>query len=253
MQEEYEGELNIVFVEVQNSSSDEIEQMALAKKWFGTSAMWTRERPVLTGARSIPNFVLLSADGEVALMGHPLSMHKDIEEHVAQSKRSRTRPPADLPKPLSGAWKNLAKGKIADAIAGATQVVERPPSTDTEAVVAAANALVDQARALARQRLQRAQRAVEEGAYAYASDLASQLVEDVDGREQQAARDLLARLDGDELAAEVRAESALAKIERRLYAKGGDAATGRRLASFAEHHDGTKAAERARRLAALIE
>ena len=32
--------------------------------------MWTTERPVVTGARGIPNFVLLSSDGEVVLKGN---------------------------------------------------------------------------------------------------------------------------------------------------------------------------------------
>lgn len=253
MQQEYEGELNIVFVEVQGSSDDDIERMALDKKWFGTSAIWTRERPLITGATGIPNFVLLSADGEIALMGHPLAMHKEIEDHIAQNKRARTRPPADLPKELSAAWKNLAKGRIAAAIAAATQIVERPPLSDGDAVVAAAQTFIDRARAIARQRLQRIEGAIEEGAFAAATDLARQLVKDVDGDDLQAAQALLARLTGEDLAAEVRAEDALARIERRLYEKGGDKATSRSLARLAEKYEGTKAGARASRLAKLID
>lgn len=253
MQQEYEGELNIVFVEVQRSSTDDIERLALKNKWFGTSAMWTEERPVITGATGIPNFVLLSAEGDVALMGHPMAMHKQIEDHIAQSKRARARPPADLPKELAAAWKNLANGKIAAAIAAATQIVERPPLSDGDPIVAAAQTFIDRARAVARQRLQRVESAIEDGAFAAATDLARQLVKDVDGEDLQAAQALLARLTGEELAAEVRAEDALVKIERRLYEKGGDKATSRRLAKLAEQHQGTKAAARASRLATLID
>jgi hypothetical protein len=252
MQEEYEGDLNIVFVEVQGSSADEIEKLALAKKWLGTSAMWTSERPMITGARGIPNCVLLSADGEVVAMGHPGAMHQDIEEHVKQSRRARSRAPDELPKELSGAWKELAKGRIAAAVEAAQRVLERPPSSDGDAVVEAAQAFIDSARNEGKRRLTRIDNAIDEGAYESAATEARALIKDLDGIELvDDAKTLLARLEGDEMAGEVAAERDLAKIERRLFSKGPDNGTARALSKLAEKHAGTKAAERAQRWAAL--
>ena len=115
MQEQYGDDLNIVLVEVQGATAEKVEKFALDHEWFGTSAMWTVERPFNTGARGIPNCVLLSPDGEVVLKGHPVSLHAEIEDHIATAKRTRTKLPAGMPKDLSSAWKAFAKGKLDDA------------------------------------------------------------------------------------------------------------------------------------------
>ena len=81
--EDYKDEVTVIFVESQGLSLDEADAFAFGKNWMGTHAMWTTERPFDTGARGLPNFALLSNQGEVLLKGHPLSMKKRIEEDIA--------------------------------------------------------------------------------------------------------------------------------------------------------------------------
>jgi hypothetical protein len=241
-----------VFVEVQNSSAEDIEKLAVERKWLGTRAMWTRERPMLTGARGIPNCVLLSAAGEVVAMGHPEAMHQDIEEHIQQSRRARSKSPAGLPKELAGAWKELVKGRIAAATSAAQRIVEQPPITGGDAVVAAAHELIADARRQGERRVARIKNAIDEGSFESALADAKALVKDLEGcREQGDAQALLARLEGAELAGELQAERALARVERQMFSKGLEKAIARQLAKLAEKHAGTKAAERAQRWAAL--
>ena len=105
MQAEYGDKLNTIFVESQGHTMDEVRKLALKKKWFGTSAMWTKERPVITGSSGLPNFVMLSPEGEVVLMGHPISMHQQVEEYLHGLKRSRNRTREGLHKDLKGVYK----------------------------------------------------------------------------------------------------------------------------------------------------
>lgn len=249
MQAEYGDALNTVFVEVQGASADDVEKFALEKKWLGTDAMWTTERPLITGASGIPNCVLLSSEGEVVLMGHPMALHKQIEEHIAQSGK-RADAPADLPRELSTAWKSYARGKLGDAILAAEAVVAR--SADDVELATAAEKLAGLARQAADARLQRIDRLIEEGAYERADDLASDLAKDLGRADTQRVQERIDRLASQELADEVAAEKAFRKIEAKLYADGPDDAAARRLEKLVKKHAGTKAAARAEHLLGLM-
>ena len=123
MQTENPDLLNTVFVESQGHTLDDVTKLSLEKGWFGSSAMWTTERPMVTGARGIPNFVLLSPEGEVVMMGNPMAMHGEIEEYLENFKRQRGRAPDSLPKDLRKAHKALSKGDYADALGRGTRAV----------------------------------------------------------------------------------------------------------------------------------
>ena len=83
MSEEYGDAVNVLFVEVQGADDAKVERFALEKKWLGTHAMWTTERPLNVGLRGIPNFALLDSSGEVILKGYSTKLHSQIEELVA--------------------------------------------------------------------------------------------------------------------------------------------------------------------------
>jgi hypothetical protein len=248
-QAEHGDDIQVVFVECQGAKLDEVEAFALDHKWFGTSAVWTLERPVTNDARGLPNCIVLDADGQVVAMGDPHALHKDIEELIKSTKRSRGRLPDGMPKELTAAWKAFAKGDYGTALAE-TQALSK--AGGQEALAEAAGELADRVLAEAKARVDRAVRMVEEGCFSAAHDAAKELLPNLGQLDEaERAKELLARLTGDELAAEVEAEKALAKLEKPLYEKGLDKGIAKRLEKVAEKHAGTKAGERAQRLAKL--
>jgi hypothetical protein len=250
MQAEYGDNLNTIFVESQGHTMDDVRKLALEKKWFGTNAMWTKERPVRTDARGIPNFVLLSPEGEVVLMGHPGSMHKQIEDYI-KSLRRGSKPPKDLHKDLKGIYKNYAKGKLGAAINEAKKLEAK--AQDDE-VKAACSDLLSEMTKVADAAVSRLERATAEGAYSFVRRRAKDLSKSLKGTEyEQKITEQLKQLDDKSLAGEIKAEKDLAKIERKLYSKGAEPAIKKALKKFAGKHAGTKAAKRAEELADAIE
>ncbi len=120
--EEYGDDLVVLFVEVQGASSTQAERFAYDRKWMGTNAMWTSERVFSTGAKGIPNFALLSADGELIMKGHPGSMHSKIMDAIDNEIASAKKGPKDAPKALKSAYKAFAKADYTKAIAAAEKV-----------------------------------------------------------------------------------------------------------------------------------
>lgn len=248
MQQEHGDDIQVILVEVQGSDQPAVEQFALGKKWLGTGAVWTTERPVLTNATTIPNCVVLDAEGRVAMMGNPISMHGDIEELIEASKRARAEKPEDLPRELDKAWKSLAKGEFGEAWQDCQGVAGR---SQDAGIVSYATELGEKAKAGAVRAVARIDRMVAEGWAVEAQEYAEDLEKTVKGLEEQSdeVAKWLERLDGDEFEAEVDAAKELAKLERRLFDKGVDPGLVKRLEKLAEKHAGTKAAERAARYA----
>jgi len=247
MQAEYGDKLNTIFVESQGHTMDEVRKLALKKKWFGTSAMWTKERPVITGSGGLPNFVMLSPEGEVVLMGHPISMHSKVEEYLAGLKRSRNKTPGGLHKDLKGVYKNYVKGKLGAAMVEAKKI---EALTSDQQLGEECRKLLDEMTKVADAAVSRLDRATEEGSYSFVRDRAKALSKSLKGTDYEAKiAERLKHLEDKSLAEEIKAEKALAKIERSLYVKGATPATKKGLERFAKKHDGTKAAERAKQLA----
>lgn len=249
MQAEFGDKLNTIFVESQGHTMDDVRKLALDKQWFGTDAMWTKERPVVTGAKGIPNFVLLSPEGEVVLMGNPVSMHKQVEEYLQGLKRG-SKPPKDLHKDLKGIYKDYAKGKLGTAIAAAKKL-EAESQDDT--LKAACSDLLKEMTTVADAAVSRLERATAEGAYSFVRTRAKTLGKTLKGSDyEKKIAEQLKALDDKSLANEIKAEKDLAKIERKLYTKGAAPAIKKQLEKFAEKNAGTKAAKRAEELAAAI-
>jgi len=122
---EYGDDLAVVFFEVQGAGAEEAEQFAWQRKWMGTPAMWTSERLFRTGSRGIRNFALLSAEGEILMMGHPGSMHSKIKDAIESEIASAKKGPKDAPKALKGAYKAFGKSDYAKAMAAAQKVAAK--------------------------------------------------------------------------------------------------------------------------------
>ncbi len=249
MQAEYGESLNTILVESQGHDQSKVNELALKRKWFGSSAIWTGERPVRTNSRGIPNFVLLSPEGEVVMMGNPIREHKAIETYLGKFRKQKAKPPADMPRQLHSAWKNAHKGKFAAAAKEASRYTENEDAAISEAaatVLASVETNVEG-------RIARIDRAMDAGYFDYAKDSALDLQKVIKGHELQAKLDeRIAQLVGDDLAAEVKAEKSLMKIEKGLYTKGADKSYRKKLEKHARKHAGTKAAERASELADAI-
>mgnify|MGYP001445454962 CR=1 FL=1 len=126
LQEEYGDQIQVIFVESQGATGDAAEKFAFQRKWLSGHSMWTTERPFDSGSRGLPNFVLLSNDGEVLLKGNPMAMKGKIEDAIAAEVRKTKKAPADTPKALEKAWKEFRKGEYSKAITAAQKAATKP-------------------------------------------------------------------------------------------------------------------------------
>ena len=123
LQEEFGEDLQVIFVESQGADRAKMEGFALRKKWFGTTAMWTTERPFDSGSRGLPNYVLIGADGKVIEKGsYATSKTGDV---IADAIKAARRAPDGVPKALRGAWKSFGKGNVGKAVSAALKVRKR--------------------------------------------------------------------------------------------------------------------------------
>lgn len=247
---EYGDDLGIVFVESQGATMQKQEAFAWDHKWMGTNAIWTTEAPFRTGSNGLPNFALLSSEGEVLLMGNPLSMHKQIVEAIEAEIAKASSGPDDSPKSLKKAWKYFGKGEYAKAIAEARKV-EAKGGDDAEAAGVAAIRIAKHADG----QLDRVERLIEGGHFLKAIDMIEDLDKGLADDADLAARAtaIAERLETPEVEAEVKAAQSLARIEATLAEDGFEDKIVKRLEKFAEKNPNTKAAERARYLATLAE
>jgi len=116
LQEKYGDDLQVIFVECQNTKADEYEAFAWKMKWMGNGAMWTAERPMPTTGDGLPETALIGVDGSVILQGNPSGFGKKFEEAVAAEIKKAKDAPAGTPKELKKAWQCFNKGEIAAAI-----------------------------------------------------------------------------------------------------------------------------------------
>lgn len=140
LQEQYGDDLQVIFVECQNSTKDTYEAMAWKMKWMGNAAMWTEERPLSTTGSGLPETALIGADGSVLMQGHPGNMGKKLEEAIAAEVKKAKQAPAGTPKELEKAWSLFGKGDVAAAIAECDKVASDAAKSAKEEFVARTNA-----------------------------------------------------------------------------------------------------------------
>ncbi len=117
LQEQYGDDVQVIFVECQNTAKDEWEAFAWYKKWMGNAALWTVERPIDTVGKGLPETALIGIDGSVIMQGYPGDFGKKFDEAVATEVKKSKQAPAGTPKALEKTWQTFLKGDVAAAIA----------------------------------------------------------------------------------------------------------------------------------------
>ena len=245
LKEEFGDALAVVLVESQGADEERFMKFAAKKKWLGRDLMWTRERPFSTGARGLPNFVLLDEEGRVVLKGNPLSMHGQIEDEIGAAIARARKGPRNLPKAASKVRSLASKGQWAKAQKQLDRDLPKASGSDAAALEAEAAELDRRFDA----ELARATWLLENGHPLRAEELAGALMKGAKGDDALTARvqsvlDLVEAADD-----EVAAAKALARLEASLYEDGPDAKLASRITKVAEKHAGTRVAKRATRLA----
>ena len=251
MAAEYGDDIQVIFVESQRRmGADGVEAFIWDHKWMGTSAMWTGEAPVRTGARGLPNFALLSSDGELLLTGHPGSMHGKIEDAIAADLKKANAIPEGTPKALKKAWKAAMKGDYGKAVAEARKI-EAKGGADGEGASAAITTFIGKVEA----ELARADWMVQNGYLAEAQEFLKKLSKRIKGIEDVAekANELNGHFTSEDNAAELAASVELSKLINKLAEDGFDDKLVKKLNKFVKKNEATKAAERAAHLAKISE
>ena len=245
---EFGDDLALVMVESQGSNMEEQEAFVWKRKWMGTQAMWTTERPFDTGAGGLPNFALLSAEGEVLLMGNPSSMHGKIEDAIAEEIAKAKKVPADTPKAFKKAWKEFVKGNYAKAVAEARKV-EAKGGEDGEIAAGAVEDFVD----AIENKYARVGWLMDNGYFGKAQSMFKDLSKQTKGLADiaEAHAELAQRFEAPELKAELDAAKAFERIESKLQENGFDEKLVKKLESFAKKNAESKVVSRAEHILKL--
>lgn len=245
---EFGDDLALIMVESQGSSLEEQEAFAWKRKWMGTQAMWTTERPFDTGAGGLPNFALLSAEGEVLLMGNPSSMHGKIEDAIAAEIAKAKKIPSDTPKVMKKAWKAFVKGNYTKAIAEARKV-EAKGGEDGELADSTISDFVD---AIER-KFERVEWLLDNGYMMRADKSFKELSKQTKGLVdiEEKLTEVATRFESPELKAELDAAKVFERIESKLCENGFEEKLVKKLKSFLKKNEDVKVAARAQHLIKL--
>lgn len=248
LQEEYGDQIQVIFVESQGATADAAEKFAFKRTWLSGPSMWTTERPFDSGSGGLPNFVLLSNEGEVLLKGNPMSMKSKIEDAIEAEVRKGKKAPADTPKALEKAWKEFRKGAYSKAIAAARKAATKPAVE--EAALEAAELFEERAGAA----LDQVAWCMENGYLTQSEDRLKVLMKSLKGQEEllTRAKVLDEELGSEAYEAEWAACKAFEKVMSKVNRKGVDDRTGKSLEAVAEKHPGTKNGARAARTAGML-
>ena len=255
-QREYGEDLAVIFAELLGNTDEQIESIALRKKWLGTRAIWMHEYPVDTGLTNVPSYALLDAQGRLIAKGQAETMGmnfpnrelEEIERAIGAQVRLRREGPAQAPEALRGVYRSFAKGELDQALEALDGLLE---SEDDAVRTAARAAATDFERRVA-QRLDRARALLDEARLVELERELEPLLGQLARRpelEQRRAR-LEDELKSEALAGELEACRALAKLEQKIFAKGPKPSL-KYLERLAKKYAGTRNAERALRYVRL--
>jgi len=249
LQAEYGEDLQVLFVESQGATPEKAERFALERNWLGNRAMWTTEAPFNTGLGGLPSCALLSADGEVLMVGMTGSIGGKVHDEIEAWAKNKKRLPKGAPSSLKKPWTNYQKSKLTDALAELA-VIEAAGGDD----VGAATELRTKIETGIESRLKGINWMLNNGHPAEAKESLALLAGEVEGHAVFSGRcsELVARLAEDEMKAELEAAKEFSKLEKKLYSDGPDEKLGAKFAKFSEKHAGTKVAERASHLASVM-
>ncbi len=243
LQEQYGDDVQVLFVECQNTPQDVYEAFAWKMKWMGNGAMWTAERPISTKGSGLPETAVLGIDGTVLLQGHPGDFGKKLEETIAAEIKKSKQPPAGTPKELEKAWTSFLKGDVAAAFAECDKL-----GSD------AAKAAKAEFSARTFGRIERAKRMLESGDVTEADALAAKLAKSVKGVAELETKlaELTTKLASADVGAERDADKAFDSFTNDVAKKKPfEPGSVKRAEGLAKKHAGTKNGKRFERFVAL--
>ncbi|MEZ5978157.1 MAG: hypothetical protein R3F34_08070 [Planctomycetota bacterium] len=245
MAKELGDTIGIVMVESQGATFDEMERFAWDNGWMGTSAMWTLERPVDSKSNYLPSYVLLDNNGYVLSRGNPIEDHGKIEDMIDEQLKLAKKAPDDAPKALDKAWKEFLGGKYQKGIEAAQKVAEKGDE-DAEA----AKALITEFEERIGTELALIERRIEAGWCVEAKSGYDAFSRAARGVEAVADRmkTVEEKFDSEDFKREFEAEEALNGILEDAHDDGITKKVVKKLEKHVERYDGTKAADRAKRL-----
>lgn len=243
LQETFGDDVQVIFVECQNTPRDVWEAFAWKMKWMGNQALWTAERPIPTTGSGLPEVAVLGIDGTVLLQGYPGEFGKKIEETIAAEIKKAKQAPAGTPKDAQKSWSLFLKGDVAAALAECDKVASEGAKAARAEFVSRTGAEIDRAQWLtehgyigaAEQLLAKLEKAVKEDA-----ELGARVAE---RKRQLTIPELVAEREADKLFT-----SFIAKVAKK---KPFEPANVKEAAAIATKFSGTKTAKRAERFAAL--
>lgn len=243
LQEKYGDDVQVIFVECQNTTKDVYEAFAWKMKWMGNRAMWTAERPIPTKGAGLPEVALIGVDGEVLLQGNPGDFGKKFEEAVAAEIKKSKDAPAGTPKELKKAWQLFLKGDVAGALAECDKVAGDEAGKAKDEFVARTTA-----------RIARAKWLIDNGFLSDAEKLLEALEKGVKSQAELTPKivEQKARLQSTEIADEREADKAFTSLVAKIAKeKPFEEANVKKAQQIAGKYKGTKTATRAERFIAL--
>ena len=245
LQEELGDDITTLLVESQGHTLDQAEKLAYDKKWINDRSIWTAEHPFDTGAKGIPNYALLSNDGEILAMGNPGSDHSRIMELINEQLKIAKKGAKGMAASCVKANAEFEKGNYAAAI----KSLDGAP----EAEKAEADKLKHSLQARAHAKVARLEWYVESAEFDKADKLLPVLQKGVAGDEklEAAVKTSADKLADKEVAQEREAAKAFARIEKLIAGGGLDDVAVKQLKAMSAKYPKSRAAKRADHLVEL--
>ncbi len=247
------ADFNVIFVEAQRATADEMEAFIYRSRWGASEGLWTKDQPCSTAGNGLPYMVLLGNEGQVLITGVPSeSKLKDLIQ--AELKRAKG-VPKDAQPALAKAYMEFNKGNYASAISAANNLAATPADEDKHGVAPKAAALAEAWTSQANARVERLKGMLAHGRFAKVD---AQIVElkaafkGLESLEQQLAS-VTEELAKPEQKTAREAAKALDSLLEKVNEKGVDERALKDLRKLAEKFSGTQSAARAAHLADVLE
>lgn len=245
LQEELGDDITVLFVQSQEASDEDAERFVYKQKWLNDRSLWAVEHPFNTGSGSLPNYALLSIDGEVLATGNPVSDHAKVQALITEQLKIAKKGAKGMAATCVKANAEFDKGNFAAAI--------KSLDTAPEAEKAAADKCKHSLETRAQAKVARLDWYIESAEFDKADKLLSVLQKGVAGNEKLEAdvKKLADKLSDKEMAQEREAGKALAKVTKLIAAGGLDEVAVKQLKAVSAKYPKTRAAKRADHLIAL--
>ena len=228
--------------------------MAFERKWLGTNAMWTSERPCSLPGKGLPQFALLDPMGKIVLSGNSARMKSQIESEIDKMLRQPHPLVGAVPKTVLRPYLSMDRGQYAKALKEANKVIAKPgrknPEKTAEAAKKAAQAIQDKFS----DQVKRVQWLRQNGYPSEAYALYSALKKGSKGNQEFESQvaSLKTLFEGDEWKQETRASTLLSRLESSLYKSGPSPGLKKGLQQFMQKYGETTVSKRAQALAGFL-